>query len=1767
MKFRFIIVITFFVNFIYAQTGNVPIRLLFENKFGQFDTNYYTNSYNEYTVYIYDKNGVQLGIFDKSNTDIDSYGFESNYYEEFTFNWNANPSLSQFPLKIKVYATFTGGSNQNSYDQTCTNFSNNNNPSYYDGSFFVYTDDETGRFYGAFTGIDQNICHGTTNITLLTINKNSITTKGKCEDILIETYYTSYDEAPLRWQYQIGNSTTWEYFPDSMVTPNNVFFKVEDIPGLENYTGNFKVRFEIDPLPVNVNPALEYQKNSYSSVMSYEIRNCTPLILAQDNPIDNLCSDSNNGSVKFTFDRPLQSNEYINFSYLINGFAPTSTPAINSLSGNNEFVLKNLPQGNYTDIVFTSNINGVGAQSTNGLDFIITAPSKLAFTIPTPAQILCKGKATGSITVNATGGTPPYQYSLDNLTWQTANVFYGLLAGDYTVYVKDANGCAPPDGVQTVTINEPPTTVFISNPVETNPILNNQSTGSIAIDVTDGVTPYSYSWTYDNPNGQTNTFKPTDEDITTLFAGTYTIVVTDANGCSATASFTLVDPPVLVPTINVDQDIKCFGASTGILSASASGGRPGYTYQWSKNGSFLSSNQQITNLNAGDYRLVVTDQDGLGGSQEVSYILTQPTSALVASVNAINSTCFGANDGSITITASGGTPFANPSPTYTYSWTKEGNPITNSTAFINNLAPGNYSCTITDQNGCTTTLNNITIEEPPVIEILFSNSTDLLDASNPTGAISVSAAGGLGTLTYSWDNNATTASISGLFAGTYTLTVTDVANSNCKLITPFTITAPPIFSIDIQQNNLINCFGNATASLEVISNGGTKGTAPNEYTYSWTGANIPVFEPTNTSTLSNLPAGTYNVQVRDANNILRTLSYIVTQPTLLTASYTKTNVTCSGLNNGSINLIPSGGTPNYTYEWKNQLNQVIAVTQNVANLASGSYSCTITDAKGCTFILNNIPITAPTPLVFDSENIIPVSTAIATDGSIEVVMSGGTQPYNYNWTKAGSSIGTNSPQLNNLSVGNYDLLVTDANGCTITDSYLITVLQPLTATIQEITSIDCNGNLTGSIKVNPTGGLPPYTFLWSNGANTATIAGLGANTYAVTITDANTPQNSFTATYLLSEPSPLIINSITSNNINCFGSNSGSIDLDVSGGTAPYTFEWRDATNTIVSTNKDLNNLNVGTYTCTVRDNNNCTLVTSPVTISTNPQLAATLLGTTNVLINGQSTGAININVTGGFGTYNYAWSNGSTTQDLSNIPAGNYSLVVTDALGCTTVLNNIVITEPTALVVTPNILQTISCFGGNNGRITANASGGVGPYVYTWTFPNGTFSNQTIVSNRTAGIYNLQVRDVNNATQNITIVLSEPNELAGTFTSTPVSCGNNSDGSIAINPTGGSGTYSYLWSNGATTQTITNAAVGNYVVLVTDSNGCEKLFTGGQILAGGGITIQESIQDVTCISANSGSISLTVSGGSNQFSISWDDTALSGFTVTNLSGGIYSGTITDIVNNCTIPFSYSLSQPVNVSFNLPDTITLCKGQDTEINPNVIGNNLTYNWTADNGFSSTQPNITVINQGTYTLTVTSNNGCSFSDSVFVKVLSEAITSEYLVASQTYKDEEIILINVSDQTNETYEWMLPSKAIVISQNSQTAVIKFTEVGTYDIGLKATNNSGCVLYDYNQLVVEENPGLPEDTSNTITIKDFKIYPNPTTDSRFNVAVELAQSLPVSISIYQVSIGSLVNVTNFPSSKNHFKEYNLNVSSGVYYIVLRTPGNVQTKKLIIN
>lgn len=1535
-----------------------------------------------------------------------------------------------------------------------------------------------------------------------------------------------------------------------------VFSKATYLP--VNYTGNIYFKTLID------SDASITGENVFSNIVNYNIIPCSPQIVGSPVLVQNECNNSSNGSATFTFDRNLNAGEYLNLTYKKDG-VPDSVLNISSLGANNTYVLLGLGQGVYTDIVFQSVNNGVNGNPTIAGTFTITAPSKVEFSI-IKTDIICKDEATGSITVTATGGTAPYEYSKDGgVNWQLSNEFVNLTAGNYNMLVRDGNNCIAPDGSQTVTVIEPNTRVTVaSNPVIVEPLLNNENSGNIDITINNGAPPYTFSWSFDNIyNISGATFATTSsEDISNLYAGAYTVLVTDANGCTDTETYTLQNPPLLVPEITVDQNITCNGANNGKLSASATGGRPGYTYQWFKSNPaliFLSSNTQIINLSAGDYKLVVTDADGAGGTKEIFYTLTQPN-VLQVTNTITNVSCNGGTDGEIELTTIGGTA------PYTFSWKKNGVSISETTATISSQGAGNYSCTVIDQNGCSQSINNLVINENPPIAISLNYITNLLDPAINNGAINHNVSGGTGSYTYLWNTGNTTLNLNNVTAGNYSFTVTD--SNGCSATQNYTITAPPPYLLTIQQNSEINCFGDSTASLEAIVSGGTPYSSGNAYQYFWSGSNIPFSEPTDLASISNLPAGTYTVEVRDANNIIRTQTFTVQQPQVLTASFIKNDISCFGANDGTINISTSGGTPNYTYEWKNQQNQIIATTEDVSNLASGIYTCSITDSKGCTITINNIQIIEPSQMAFISETVVPVSTAIATDGSITIVVAGGTLPYSYSWSMNASPIGSNNATLSNIGVGTYTVIITDSKGCSITNTYTVGVIQPLEAAISVLTPINCNGDLVGSLKVSPTGGLPPYTINWSNGGNTPIVSGLGAGTYSVIITDSNIPQGTFSISYNLTEPTPLIIDMVNTTNIICFGTNSGSISIDVSGGTTPYTYEWRNAANTVISNSQNISALGVGNYSCTIRDVNNCTITTASIPITTSPELIATLVSTTNVLINGQATGNIDINVTGGNGSYTYLWNNGNTSQDLSNIPAGTYSVIVTDGLGCQKTINNIVITEPSPLVVTTSTLQNISCYGGNNGQITANVSGAVPPYFYTWNYPNGTISNQATISNLSEGNYTLKVSDQNNATVTLSIALVAPNPLAGSFVSTAVSCGGATDGAITIQPTGGTGSYTYLWNNGETTQTITNVSVGNYVVLVTDSNGCEKLFTGGEVQASGGIVIQETIQDVDCVALNSGSIDLQVTGGSGSFAIQWDNTTLSGFSVTGLSGGLYTGTITDLVSNCIIPFSYTVAQQTPVFFDLEDTITLCQNQSATIDGSATGVNLTYSWTSTNGFTSSSPIITINQSGDYTLVVTSSNGCSYTDTVTIDILSESIESEYLVASQTYKDQEIILINVSESTNENYEWIFPSQAEILSQNSQTAIVKFSDVGVYEIGLKATNSSGCVLYDYNQLIVEENPGLPADDSNSILIKEFKVFPNPINQNdSFNVLVDLAHSLPISIAIYEVSLGTLVNITNFPASKIHTKQYNLNVSSGVYYIVLRTPGNVQTKKIIIN
>uniref|UniRef100_UPI003A8DE63C T9SS type A sorting domain-containing protein n=1 Tax=Flavobacterium sp. TaxID=239 RepID=UPI003A8DE63C len=469
----------------------------------------------------------------------------------------------------------------------------------------------------------------------------------------------------------------------------------------------------------------------------------------------------------------------------------------------------------------------------------------------------------------------------------------------------------------------------------------------------------------------------------------------------------------------------------------------------------------------------------------------------------------------------------------------------------------------------------------------------------------------------------------------------------------------------------------------------------------------------------------------------------------------------------------------------------------MVGLTAGTYDVTVTDANGCTATAS-ATINEPTALIASA-----VTTAVScnggSNGTVDLTVTGGTAPYTYVWSNTATT-----EDMVGLTAGTYDVTVTDANGCTATAS--ATVNEPTVLMASAVTTnVSCNGGSNGTVDLTVTGGTAPYTYVWSNTATTEDMTGLTAGSYNVTVTDANGCTTTASAT--VTEPTILMASAVTTN-VSCNGGSNGTADLTVTGGTAPYTFAWSNT-----ATTEDMVGLTAGTYDVTVTDANGCT-ATASATVTEPTALMASAV-TTAVSCNGGSNGTVDLTVTGGTAPYTYVWSNTAITEDMVGLTAGTYDVTVTDANGCTATASATV-TEPTALMASA-LTTAVSCNGGSNGTVDLTVTGGTAPYTYVW-------SNTATTEDLTglaAGTYDVTVTDANGCTATASATVTEPTALAVTFTTDNVSCPGGNDGTATVTVTGGIAPYTYVWSNNATTASITGVTDGTYNVTVTDSNGC----------------------------------------------------------------------------------------------------------------------------------------------------------------------------------------------------------------------------------------------------------------------------------------------------------------------------------------------------------
>jgi gliding motility-associated-like protein len=576
-------------------------------------------------------------------------------------------------------------------------------------------------------------------------------------------------------------------------------------------------------------------------------------------------------------------------------------------------------------------------------------------------------------------------------------------------------------------------------------------------------------------------------------------------------------------------------------------------------------------------------------------------------------------------------------------------------------------------------------------------------------------------------------------------------------------------------------------------------------------------------------------------------------------------------------------------------------------------------------------------------------------------------------------------------------------------------------------------------------GTPPFNIQWDDpsGQTNDTATALCAGVYTATVTDFNGCVTTVSVT-ILSTPTVAINATIT--NANC-GVCDGAAIAAPSGGTAPYTLVWSNGQSGLSATN-----LCSGLYTVNVTDSAGCVSNFGvPVSNTNGPTSLA--ITSTNITCNGQSTGAVTgITPAGGTAPFTYLWiQGGQTTPTLNNLAAGPYYVEVTDVNGCS-ITDSVLITEPSPIVAN-QVVNAATC-GMSDGSIIVSASGGSGTYTYLWNTGSG---NDTI-SNLSTGVYSVQITDAGTGcVENVVIPMNNFNGPAITISSTNVTCNSACNGTATVSP---AGLTSYLWNDvsAQTTPVATGLCPGNYAVVVTGSNGCSSVGT---------VTITEppvmgfsvaNTVDPLCNGDTTGTITAIPSGGTLPYTYSWNPSAQTGLTASNLGAGTYTVTVTDGMG-CTATQATTLTQTnaltiVSLIMN-PSCSSLSDGS---VDVTVAGGTSTYTYIWSGSSTATTEDIGNIGAGTYIINVTDGNGCTIADTSILVPLQSVIVSAG--NDTTFCQNGSITLNAVSATATTYQWY-ELTGNTVGNTMSVSVNPPSGTNTYYV--VADNGTGCTAND--------------------------------------------------------------------------------------------------------
>jgi gliding motility-associated-like protein len=1293
-----------------------------------------------------------------------------------------------------------------------------------------------------------------------------------------------------------------------------------------------------------------------------------------------------------------------------------------------------LSAGNYSIQVSDAN----GCTLTTLISLINPDPVTIISTSIT--QPLCNNSSTGSITVGASGGTGAFMYTLlPSVATNGTGIFLSLSAGNYTVQIVDGNNCS----VSTTIALLNPNTISWNAFSTTLVTCNNGNDGAIQTSANGGTGTLTYTL---QPTLSTNT----SGNFTSLVAGVYTLVATDANGCTLSSIATITQPtPIIFGATNISP-ITCINAANASISIGASGGSGTLTYTLQPV-ALSNSTGIFSGLGASNYTITVSDILNCSVSTVLS--VTQPTNLLWISIQSNSITCNNASDGMIQASASGGTG------SILYQLQPSG--ISNSSGTFSSLSPGNYTIQASDANGCSIS-TILSITQPPLLQLNSVSTSIPTCIPGNDGSILINASGG--TPSYQF-------SIGGIFqsgssfinlgSGTYTIVVRDA--NLCTSSSIVIISSPINPTITSAQTSNESCNPGNDGTISIVA---SNGSLPYQYS-----SNGILFQAA--SVLNGLAASTYTIVVRDNNGC--TVSSIVTingVSSPIIDSVQTTQASCIPGCDASIQLfVSSGALGTYQYSIDGINFQSSALFTNVC---AATYTLLVQDANGCidTQVTSISTGIGPTLQI---TNVTHVSCAGFNTGSLTALGTGGTLPYTYTILPTGLTNTTGV--FTSLAANTYTILVVDNFQCT--NSIVITITEPPILQFNNIQSIsvNCWGASNGSISASVIGGSGAYTFTILPTASFVApnnfIGLTGNTTYTISVSDANTC--SISTQVFVGSPSQMQINNVVIQAVSCFGTSTGNINYSASGGTG--TFQYTLLPSGFINTSGNFTNLNAGNYTLIAVDANGCS-ASSLATITQAPAIQINSIQLTNNSCTNINDGSISITASGGTGLLNYMLQPiglSNTTGLFTGLIGATYTITIQDINNC--IKDTIVqLINPTALVFTTVTTSNVICFGDSNGSAQISTSGGTGLYTYT-LLPVGISNTTGNFTNLYAGSYTVVVSDANNCTNTTLFSITQASTISIAIVNQQnITCFGGNNGSIQVSGSGGLLPYVYTMLPLGTQNAsgiFTNLSTGIVSVQVQDANGCSSTSTPIILSQGAPIIWNNStLQSVTCFGDTNGSIQISANGGSGSLNYSLlpnFGTQIIPGNFSNLPSGMYTVTATD-ANLCTAITIVSISQPSGITFDsiLVQAPTCFGDKNGSIELQLSGGSLPYTYQLDGGLPATNPIFLNLEGGIFTLTVTDANGCK-KDSL-VSLITPALLSlsSFSIQDELCENANNAILNIQAFGGSgTFTYTLRPDSLV----NTTGIFTDLTPGSYSIHI--LDSLGCSFDTSVQILPLQNP----------------------------------------------------------------------------------------------